>query len=93
MNTKKIFIRLETDFNGYSGQFRIRHAYGQINNFLVGQTWSLFSNVSSMPMMVNGDGPTGSVTLRTPQIRYSGYSNREVRWALSLEYSIPEITI
>ena len=43
-----VFIRLECDFNGSGGQFRIRHAYGQINRFLVGQTWSLFSNVSSL---------------------------------------------
>ena len=64
LEAQNVFVRLETDFNGSQGQFRIRHAYGQIGNFLVGQTWSLFSNVSSSPTMVNLDGPTGSVTLR-----------------------------
>ena len=52
-----VFGRLEMDFNGNNGQFRIRHAYGQIGSFLFGQTWSLFSNVSSMPATVDGNGP------------------------------------
>jgi hypothetical protein len=93
LETQDVFIRLETDFNGGDGQFRIRHAYGQVDNFLVGQTWSLFSNVSSMPTMVDGKGPTGSVTLRTPQIRYGGTNGGGVRWAAALEYSKPDINI
>jgi hypothetical protein len=93
LETQNVFVRLETDFNGAKGQFRIRHAYGQIGNFLVGQTWSLFSNVSSFPTMVNGDGPTGSVTLRTPQIRYSGQGKRGISWAVALEYSKPDLTV
>jgi hypothetical protein len=93
LETQNVFIRLETDFNGSSGQFRIRHAYGQLGNFLVGQTWSLFSNVSSSPTMVNNDGPTGSVTLRTPQFRYSGQAMRGFSWAVALEYSRPDIIL
>jgi hypothetical protein len=91
LDKKNVFIRLETDFNGVQGQFRIRHAYGQVDNFLVGQTWSLFSNVSSFPTMVNFDGPTGSVSLRTPQIRYSGDAKRGFNWAFALEYSTPDL--
>ena len=93
LETQNVFIRLETDFNGSEGQFRIRHAYGQVGNFLVGQTWSLFSNVSSFPTMVNFDGPTGSVSLRTPQIRYSGDAKRGFNWAAALEYSRPDLII
>ncbi len=33
LETQNVFIRLETDFNGSQGQFRIRHAYGQLGNF------------------------------------------------------------
>jgi hypothetical protein len=93
LETQNVFVRLETDFNGSQGQFRIRHAYGQLGNFLVGQTWSLFSNVTSFPAMVNNDGPTGSVTLRTPQIRYSGQGKRGISWAVALEYSRPDLTV
>ncbi|MCK5730204.1 MAG: hypothetical protein KAH68_03965 [Draconibacterium sp.] len=91
LENTNVFIRLETDFNGPEGQYRIRHAYGQIDNFLVGQTWSLFSNVSSMPPTVDGNGPTGSVTLRTPQIRYRGKGFKGIDWSVALEYSQPDL--
>lgn len=87
-----VFGRLEMDFNGNNGQFRIRHAYGQIGSFLFGQTWSLFSNVSSMPATVDGNGPTGSVILRNPQIRYSTRINSNLEFAAAIEYSIPDLS-
>lgn len=87
-----VFGRLEMDFNGNNGQFRIRHAYGQIGNLLFGQTWSLFSNVSSMPATVDGNGPTGSVILRNPQIRYSNRINSHLDFAVAIEYSIPDLS-
>jgi len=61
-----VFIRLETDFAGPNG-FRIRHAYGQYQNFLFGQTWSLFSQVSFLPATVGFGGPTGSIAVRSPR--------------------------
>lgn len=91
LEEKNVFIRLEMDFNGNNESFRIRHAYGQMGSFLVGQTWSLFSNVSSMPTMVDGNGPTGSVTLRTPQVRYSRTNNKGTHWAVAMEYSSPDL--
>lgn len=91
LEDKNVFIRLEMDFNGKDGKFRIRHAYGQIGQFLVGQTWSLFSNVSSLPATVDGNGPTGSVTLRTAQARYSGTNRKGTNWAAALEYSRPDL--
>jgi hypothetical protein len=91
LENTKVFVRLETDFNGPNGKYRIRHAYGQIGNLLVGQTWSLFSNVSSLPPTVDGNGPTGSVTLRTPQIRYRGKKFKGITWSVALEYSQPDL--
>lgn len=88
---QNVFVRLETDFAGVNDAYRIRHAYGQMGRFLVGQTWSLFSNVSSLPATVDPNGPTGSVTLRTPQIRYSGTTKKGDRWAVALEYSQPDL--
>ena len=70
-----IFIRLETDFageeDGQSSAYRIRHAYAQFNKWIVGQTWSLFSNVNAQALSVNRNGPSGTISIRTPQIRYS----------------------
>jgi hypothetical protein len=74
-------IKLEADFNapndymGESGsngtQFRLRHAYGQWGNLLVGQTWSNFIDLRSYPETVDFN-PTGDVTLiRQTQLRYT----------------------
>jgi len=65
-----IFIRLETDFAGING-YRIRHAYGQYRNFILGQTWSLFTHITTLISTVGFGGPSGAVVLRTPQIRYT----------------------
>lgn len=91
-DSKGVFIRLETDFAGSNG-YRIRHAYGEFKNLLFGQTWSLFSHVTSIPGTVN-TGPIGSISTRTPQIRY--YLKRPVVGmdaALGLEYFVPNIQI
>jgi hypothetical protein len=74
-------IKLEADFNApndYMGElgsngtlFRLRHAYGRLGNFLVGQTWSNFIDLRSYPDTVDFN-PTGDVTLiRQAQVRYT----------------------
>ena len=90
---ENVFIRLETDFAGANG-FRIRHAYGQINRILLGQTWSLFSHINSLPSTVDFAGPTGSIHARTPQIRYSVPKLLgETNFAFGLEYLPPDLNI
>ncbi len=88
-----VFIRLETDFAGVQG-FRIRHAYGQYRQLLFGQTWSLFSHITSLPATAGFGGPAGSISVRTPQIRYT--SRKVLRGSilsLGLEYFSPDIFI
>ena len=87
---RTVFIRIETDFDGPGGKFRMRHAYGQIEGLLVGQTWSLFSNVSDWPVTVDKNGPTGSIAPLNPQIRY-GRNKQTFSWAVGLEYSLPDL--
>ncbi|MCC6412500.1 MAG: hypothetical protein IT270_12625 [Saprospiraceae bacterium] len=92
-DSKGVFIRLETDFAGSNG-YRIRHAYGEFKNVLFGQTWSLFSHITSIPGTVNSGGPIGSISTRTPQFRY--YLKRPVVGmdaAMGLEYFVPNIQI
>ncbi|HEY9114484.1 MAG TPA: DcaP family trimeric outer membrane transporter [Bacteroidales bacterium] len=86
----QIFVRLEMDFEGPNNSLRIRHAYGQYKNFLIGQTWSLFMDVESQPLMVNGGGPTGNIDIRTPQIRYTNTFAKKFIYDLGLEYSQPQ---
>jgi hypothetical protein len=80
-NGHKLSGRVEFDFqavatnaderatNGYSPE--LRHAWIQYDDWLFGQTWTLFQNVNSLPESIEFIGPTeGTVFVRQPQIRY-----------------------
>jgi hypothetical protein len=85
-----VFARLEMDFAG-SSSFRIRHAYGQYRGLLAGQTWSLFSQVASRPTVVDNIGPTGAITVRNPQIRYTNQDIlQKTTFSFALEYLVPD---
>ena len=89
----KVSTRFEIDFfgradgdqrisNGYGGI--VRHAYVTWGKWLVGQTWSNFMDVATLPESVDFIGPTdGTTFVRQPQVRYTsgGFSvsaeNRE----------------
>ncbi len=88
-----LFIRFEGDFKNSSTSLRIRHAYGQIGRYLIGQTWSLFNNVSYQPALVSLDGPASGSGLRTPQVRYSWKNNPNTSWNVAIEHSAPEIEV
>jgi hypothetical protein len=88
------FMRIEGDFleEGNSGNlFRLRHAFGRINHFLGGLTWSTFGDVASLPQTVDLDGPPSSVSERTVQIRYFKDVTNDLRWAVSAESPKPDI--
>lgn len=73
--------KVEGDFNApnqFQGElatnstiFRLRHAYGQLGNVLIGQTWSNFSDLGSFPDTVDFNPPGTTALLRQPQIRYT----------------------
>ncbi len=51
---------------------RIRHAFIKYKNLLVGQTWTTFMNLSSLPESLDFAGPTVAIAFaRQSQIRYS----------------------
>ena len=49
---------------------RVRHAYAQASNFLIGQTFSNFMDPDGFPDTLDFQGPNGMVNLRNPQLRY-----------------------
>lgn len=78
-----LVVRVEGDFNSPSAfnysteattngtNFRIRHAYGEFAGLLVGQTWSNFMDLGSLPDTVDFN-PHGAFALtRSPMIRYT----------------------
>jgi len=71
--------------NSYSP--RLRHAFITFDNWLFGQTWSTFQNVSSLPETVDFIGNTDAgIFIRQPQIRYTAGD-------LQLAIENPETTV
>ncbi|MCX9155951.1 porin [Niveibacterium sp. 24ML] len=62
-------IYTQQSTNSYG--FRLRHAYGQVGGFLVGQTWSSFMDVDALPETVDFNGPIGATFIRQPMVRYT----------------------
>lgn len=72
-------------FFGDGNTFRLRHAYGSYNDYLVGQTWSVFGDPLSLPWTVDFEGPNSSVLERAVQICYSTTLMGKYRFTASLE--------
>jgi len=49
---------------------RLRHAYAQGRNLLIGQTFSNFMDPDAFPDTLDFQGPNGMVSIRNPQLRY-----------------------
>ena len=70
---------IEIDFQGSGGDERVsnsfgprlRHAFMTFQDFTIGQTWSTFFNVGTLPENLDFVGPVGTIFERQPQIRYS----------------------
>jgi len=75
----KFNTKIETDFFGAGGNqtasnsygLRLRHAYGELGNLLVGQNWSTFIDLASYPETIDFGGAAGSLFIRQLQIRWT----------------------
>ena len=83
---------LEGDFFGVENAFRLRHAFAQAGPFLVGQTWSTFSDPSTNVLGLDFEGVSGENVIRQPQIRYSRTIRANLRLAASAETPLVSIT-
>nr|WP_240936010.1 DcaP family trimeric outer membrane transporter [Halomonas bachuensis] len=63
---------IEGDFYDDGSAFRLRHAYGEWNHLLAGQTWTNFAGFVSSTPLISFTGPTGRPAVeRQPQLRYT----------------------
>lgn len=70
---------VEGDFFGAGGNqnvsnstsFRLRHAFGEVGQFLAGQTWSTFMDVSVIPDTLDFEGPNSELFIRQGQLRWT----------------------
>lgn len=78
---------IQFDFFGTNGATtpRLRHFYGQLDNFLVGQTNTVFMDPDAWPDIVEFQGPTSGLLARPPQFRYSFKISERLSSAVSVE--------
>ena len=62
---------VEGDFFGDGNAFRLRHAYGEYQKILGGQTWTTFMDVDGMPETLDFESPVAFPQVRQSMIRYT----------------------
>ncbi len=86
---------IEGDFaeevNG-SDVYRLRHAYGQYNRFILGQTWTTFMDLGADPEELDFEGLNSEVIERHPIMRWTKGLGNERAFAVALEDPNVEIT-
>ena len=71
---------------------RLRHAYAQAKNFLIGQTFSNFMDPDGFPDTLDFQGPNGMVSIRNPQLRYGFAISPSTTFYVSVEKPSSDIT-
>ncbi len=76
----------EMDFFGSNATTpRLRHAYGQAKNFLLGQTFSNFMDPDAGPDQIDEQGPNAQVAIRSPLFQYSVLVTKKTTFSISAE--------
>ncbi len=70
---------------------RMRHAYAQVKNLLIGQTFSNFQNPDAGPDQLDFQGPNAQVSLRNPQLRYSIPLAKKTSLRISIEKASSDV--
>lgn len=79
-------FNIEGDFFGSGGgNFRLRHAYGELGPLLAGQTWTSWVPMEGGPATQDFNGPAGGSFYRTPQVRYTFRPNDQWRVGAAIE--------
>jgi len=64
---------------------RLRHAYGELGQFVAGQTWSPFMDPDVFPNSIEYWGPNGMVFFRNVQFRWQPIHNGNKQVMIALE--------
>jgi DcaP outer membrane protein len=88
--TAPVTFKFEFDFFGVgvdAGQttIRLRHAYGEWNGLLAGQTNTLFMDGDIFPNVIDYWGPAGMVFFRLPTIRWTPFRTDSSWFSIAIE--------
>jgi hypothetical protein len=79
-------------FGSNSTTPRLRHAYAQVKNLLIGQSFSNFMDPDSGPDTLEFQGPVSQVSIRNPQIRYTFPIGQGASLGFSLEKASSDVS-
>jgi hypothetical protein len=84
---------IEGDFDGgdNGNQFRLRHAFGQWDRVLAGQTWTTFMDTDASPEEIDFEGLNGRLNVRQPQIRLFPQIGERYHLAVAAEDPNPQV--
>jgi hypothetical protein len=71
---------------------RLRHAYAQVLNVLLGQSFSNFMDPDSGPDTLDFQGPNAQVSIRNPQFRYSFPLSEKSSLSFSVEKASSDVS-
>ena len=83
---------LESDFAGSGRTMRLRHAFIQSDRWLIGQTWSTFSDPETEPIGIDFEGLNAISLFRQPLLRYTRALTGHLNASLALENPSPDLT-
>ncbi len=94
----KLEAYVEGDFYGDNNTFRIRHAYGEYADFLGGQTWTTFMDISARPRSLDYEGPDAEIFVRQAMIRWTRPLTDKLKFAVAAEqpggqFAIPDTLV
>jgi hypothetical protein len=93
VSTTSVRTFIEFDMFGTNATTpRLRHAYAQVLNVLLGQTFSNFMDPDSGPDTLDFQGPNAQVSIRNPQFRYSFPLSEKSSLSFSVEKASSDVS-
>jgi len=83
---------IEWDFADTNDAARLRHAFIQAKRWLIGQTWSTFSDPEADPIGIDFEGLNAISRLRQTQIRFTQPVGTNVNVSIAIENPAPALT-
>ena len=83
---------IEYHFAGSGNTARLRHAFIQTPHWLVGQSWSTFSDPEARPTDIDFEGLNAISYFRQAQVRYTRPLSEHLEFAASIENPAPDLT-
>lgn len=85
-------LYIEANFTGYgSRDFKLKKAYAQLNDFIVGYAVTTFSDPAAQPPMVDANGPSNKISPANVLVRYMPRLGKH--WTLAVSAETPSTAV